>query len=491
MPLAWAEAGAAPFWNIIGDDPGLRDPEQGDFRADLAPGYGCRVFGPRDEENGPEPATAPRAVPRARPGRLKVGGTIDVDTVWDAAEVTVLSEVDIVGGATLTIAAGARIVFGGYSGVNVRDGSLQACGLPEAPIVWTSQRPDLWQPDTSPLGAWRGLAFLDVPAARDSSRLRWCVLEHAKALPGSGFDDGLGGAVRVVGFSPLLVSHCVLRRNLAERGGAVAVHRGGSPLLVNNLMHDNHATLRGAGLYASNSYPVLVHNTWTGNVTAAPSPWTNTGCVDHAHAKPRHLGNVIWGNPTTNFEHRQIRGARAYYVRYCNIDGWLGGEGCQTDDPLLDPLSEPPYQPALSSPVVDAGSLVAVAHLLPGLDLAGGQRVVGASVDIGAFEHARVTAAPSVPPPALLTLIAAPNPFNPRTVLRWYQPVAAEVRLDIHDARGRRVRVLVDEPVTAGWQEAIWDGRAGSGLRLAAGAYLARVRTADGRTTAVKLMLAP
>jgi hypothetical protein len=482
VPLAWAEAGAAPYNNTIGEDPGLRDPEGGDFRADLAPDHGCRVFGRRPSPP-PVPVATRTPVPLARQ-RLDVGGTIDTDTVWDAAQVRVVEDVRLVAGATLTVAAGAEVVFTGFHGLTVIDGSLQAVGTPAAPIVWTSEEPHLWQPDTQTAGAWAGLGFVHVPARRDSSRLRWCVLEHAKALPGDVPASGLGGAVRVVGGSPLVISHCVLRRNLGERGGAVGVHYGAAPLLVNNLVHDNHALLRGAGLYASNSYPVLVHNTFTANLTAAPEIYLNTGCLDHAHAKSRHLGGIVWGNPTTNYLGQQVRAGKAYYTRYCNIEGWLGGEGCLTDDPLLDDF----FAPRPGSPVIDAGEATVVEPWLPAVDLAGHLRLVGAAPDLGAFELPAGTSAPP-PLPVALRLAAAPNPFNPQTVLAWEQQRAGPVQLAVHDARGRRLRVLVAGWVEAGPVQVAWDGRDDRGRRLAAGAYLARLETRAG-TACSKLVLA-
>jgi hypothetical protein len=490
VPTFWAEAGAVPYNNIIGPDPGLRDPEQGDFHADIAVGYGCRIFDDTSF-NSVRPASStlvPRQVVMSasgmhRTGRLDVGGVIDKDTTWDAALVRVTDGIEIIDGAVLTIAPGVRIEFSGFWGLTVHDGSLQAIGTPLEPIVWTSERNDLWEPDLQTLGAWNGLTFRNVPAARDSSRLRWCALECSKALP-----PDIGGAVRVTGGSPLVISHSVLSRNLAERGGAVATHYGASPLLVNNLFHDNHALLRGAGIYASNSYPVLVHNTFTANVTAGDT-FHHTGCVDHAHAKPLHIGGIVWGNPTGHYGNTQIRGGKAYYTRFCNVEDWLGGEGCLSDHPMLDDAGNPPYAPLQGSPVIDAGSADAAAPWLPHLDLAGRQRILGPAPDIGAFE---VMASTSAPPTVSLgpILSSAPNPFNPQTILTWSQERAGPALLRIFDARGRLVRTLIDAELRAGSVRLVWDGTDASSRRMPAGIYLARLHTPDG-TTGLKLVLVP
>ncbi len=487
---------------MIGEDPGLRDPAGGDFRAERAVGYGCRVFAGAAAASAPTPARAAGAPPAYRaPGRerLDVGGVVEVDTIWDAALVRVIDDVVVAAGATLTIAAGARVEFVGFDGLRVVDGSLQAIGSPALPIVFTSECPADWRPDLDTRGAWNGLTFANVPADRDSSRLRWCEIECAKALPGIGrarpprvggaLIDGMGGAILVVGGSPVVVSHCVLHRNLAERGGAVAAHYGAAPLLVNNLFHDNHATLRGGAIYASYSYPVVVHATVTANETSAPSAFIETACIDHFHSKPRHLGGIVWGNPTTYFAPLQIREPKAFYTRYCDIEHWLGGEGCLSADPLLDGPSEPPFAPQAGSPAIDAGSAAAMTPWLPARDLGGGPRIEGPAPDLGAYEWRAVTAAPS-DAPVTAVLRAFPNPANPGTCLSWSQVEAGSGRLAVHDVAGRRVRTLAVGRFSAGRQTVAWDGRDDGGRRLPAGVYLARLET--GRTVAMaRLVMAP
>ncbi|MEZ4387979.1 MAG: T9SS type A sorting domain-containing protein [Candidatus Krumholzibacteriia bacterium] len=84
---------------------------------------------------------------------------------------------------------------------------------------------------------------------------------------------------------------------------------------------------------------------------------------------------------------------------------------------------------------------------------------------------------------------AAPNPFNPRTDLRFEVPQAGRVRLELFDVRGRRVARLVDAELPAGEHRTEWNGRDGNGREVPSGVYLARLRTAQGTVT-TKLMLA-
>jgi hypothetical protein len=73
---------------------------------------------------------------------------------------------------------------------------------------------------------------------------------------------------------------------------------------------------------------------------------------------------------------------------------------------------------------------------------------------------------------------SAPNPFNPRTTIRYSLAQAGPAMLAIYDVSGRRVRTLVDGPQTAGAHEAVWDGTNDRGLRVAGGVYWSRLSAA-------------
>ena len=70
---------------------------------------------------------------------------------------------------------------------------------------------------------------------------------------------------------------------------------------------------------------------------------------------------------------------------------------------------------------------------------------------------------------------AEPNPFNPRTTIRFQVAATGLVQIDIMDAHGRLVRRLVHGMFDAGPHEAGWDGLDDSGRSLASGAYFYRM----------------
>ncbi len=70
-----------------------------------------------------------------------------------------------------------------------------------------------------------------------------------------------------------------------------------------------------------------------------------------------------------------------------------------------------------------------------------------------------------------------PNPFNPATKIAYAVPSDAVVRLAIHDVRGARVAMLIDELVSAGYHEVIWAGTDDHGRRVPSGTYFCRMES--------------
>jgi M6 family metalloprotease-like protein len=81
-----------------------------------------------------------------------------------------------------------------------------------------------------------------------------------------------------------------------------------------------------------------------------------------------------------------------------------------------------------------------------------------------------------------------PNPFNPRTSIRFYLPTRTRVRLDVYDVRGALVRRLAEGSYDAGPHAVEWDGTDRSGNGVASGFYVYRLVT-DGRALSRKMLL--
>lgn len=73
-----------------------------------------------------------------------------------------------------------------------------------------------------------------------------------------------------------------------------------------------------------------------------------------------------------------------------------------------------------------------------------------------------------------------PNPFNGSTTIRFSLARASDVQLHVLNARGQRVRTLLDAPMGPGSHTVTWRGRDDGGRDVATGVYLIALH-ADGR----------
>ncbi len=72
-----------------------------------------------------------------------------------------------------------------------------------------------------------------------------------------------------------------------------------------------------------------------------------------------------------------------------------------------------------------------------------------------------------------------PNPFNPATTISFAVPRVSQVRLEIINILGQRVRLLVDKELSAGQHQVLWDGKDESGADAPSGVYLYRLKAGD------------
>ncbi len=106
-------------------------------------------------------------------------------------------------------------------------------------------------------------------------------------------------------------------------------------------------------------------------------------------------------------------------------------------------------------------------------------RAVSAGGEAGVWYGPACLAAAALPQRLVITS-GAPNPFNPRTTIRYGLPQAAHVTLSVFDQRGRLVRTLVNGALPAGEHSVDWDGQNSRGQSAASGTYVLRLATEQG-----------
>lgn len=184
-----------------------------------------------------------------------------------------------------------------------------------------------------------------------------------------------------------------------------------------------------------------------------------------------------------------------------------------TTAPVAGQVSDPATDTVLLQ-ITDAGDeAVASAYLdvtggrfggsLPTGDLAAGTYRLSlyAGADqlayAGAYDYLRVVAelptaveSANTTPTRLALEQNHPNPFNSGTAIRFRLTGSAPqpVRLEVFNALGQSLAVLVDGPLGPGEHVAHWDGRLRDGEAAATGVYIYRL-TAGGQTLSRKLVL--
>lgn len=519
--MTWPGAGDPPANNVVGLDPQLVAPEQGDFRP--APGspaaaYGCQSFRAggwgATVARAAEPAGAPgpagkgpgaagAAIRAARDGRaghaghagrvggagradrFEVSGVIAEDTVWSDT-VHVVGETVVADGATLTISPGSQVLFAGHYALAVQ-GRLLALGGPEERIRFDALDPSGWMPDTSAHASWGGLRFEGTRAANGISRLEWCEVAHAKGV-GS---RPKGGALSLIDGPVVNARNCHFHDNLAVYGGVLFCERTSGATLAGCLLTDNIALLHGSAVYCLDAWPKLHANTIAYNACVNPEYMDDTGAIHLFLSKAWSIGNIVYANSSNYFLPLQFREGKPFSVRYCDVEGGFDGEGNVDADPLFAGPPEHPYALSEGSPCANAGPPAVAGLGLLALDLAGRPRVLAGRIDMGAYETGDPAAVPSPDgdgtDPGAIVASCGPNPFRRETTIRLRIPASAatagsdgavNVRVDVHDATGRRVSGLV-EALAPGVRLFRWEARDAAGRPLPPGVYFGRV-FADG-----------
>jgi hypothetical protein len=72
-----------------------------------------------------------------------------------------------------------------------------------------------------------------------------------------------------------------------------------------------------------------------------------------------------------------------------------------------------------------------------------------------------------------------PNPFNPKTTIRYSLPEAKDMTLTVYSINGKVVKILVNGFKQAGHHQVIWDGKNTNGDFIASGIYLYRMESGN------------
>ena len=230
-----------------------------------------------------------------------------------------------------------------------------------------------------------------------------------------------GGIVCDWCVSPTIVSNTITG-NTAEHGSGGGLSTWGYATIVNNLIAGNTSNGEGGGIHCGEvSAPVITNNTMAGNTAVHGG-----GIASTFGASPIMTNCILWGNaagwgPEISLHYASNYGPVTLTVRHCDVAGgataayvdpfctldWDGSN--LADDPLFLAPADGNYHLSSRSPCIDSGDTVALPPDLFDLDGDGdtsepipfdldrNARIVGGTVDMGAYEFQG-----AVPPPARL-----------------------------------------------------------------------------------------
>jgi len=80
-----------------------------------------------------------------------------------------------------------------------------------------------------------------------------------------------------------------------------------------------------------------------------------------------------------------------------------------------------------------------------------------------------------------------PNPFNPATTIKFGIKEESEVRIEIFNAKGQKVKTLLNDKLSAGYHTATWNGTDESNHKVSSGIFFYKMQT--GSYTSIQKML--
>ena len=123
------------------------------------------------------------------------------------------------------------------------------------------------------------------------------------------------------------------------------------------------------------------------------------------------------------------------------------------------------------------------------VDFGGGGLMSAGQTDVLVIKYGSAATGLGSTPKAALAVSSFPNPFNPRTTIRYALPSDGPVTVTVFDANGARVATLVEgEFRVAGDHRVDWNGRSAGHTLVSSGVYFVRVEQ-HGVTQSAKMVL--
>ncbi len=301
-----------------------------------------------------------------------------------------------------------------------------------------------------------------------------------------------GGGIYCYDSKPRLYNVEITFNSASYSGGGILFSHS-TTRIVDALIAKNIA-YQGAGIYSYNTTAILYNTTVTENsVSTNFTPGGGIYC-DQANIVLNNC--ILWNDSPTEFHIN----SGSITANYSDIDGGgLAGTGNINEDPLFaTPLTEDyhltwanfPNPDNTKSPCIDTG------NPYPTFNDPDGTRN-----DMGAyyFDQSQFMAPPpegenesertSTEDEQTITQMFHnfPNPFNPETTISYSLDKGSDVKIEVFNSKGERVKTLVDKYRNEGKHSVLWNGKDEDQNEVSSGVYFYKIKA--GRYTSTKKMI--
>lgn len=250
--------------------------------------------------------------------------------------------------------------------------------------------------------------------------------------------------------STAMISGFTIRNGSFASGGGIYCSNS-NPTISNNLIILNSA-FEGGGVYCNGSNATITSNTISGN--AADSLGGGISCRNNSN--PVITNTIVWDDSVEVEPGIFSDGTSFPNITYSNVQGGWTGLGNIDCDPIFCRPDTGNYSLAENSCCLGTGKA--------GVDIG--------ALGIGCLATFIYEANPDLIPEQFALYSNYPNPFNPTTLIKFNLPQMVKVTLIVYDVMGREVTNLVDEILSTGQYEVVFEATG-----LSSGVYFYRLQT--------------
>lgn len=275
------------------------------------------------------------------------------------------------------------------------------------------------------------------------------VISGNEIYNNDGWGLDYGGGIAVFLSEDILICGNEMYENRCTAGGGIYTQES-EVFVIGNLIHDNRPGWGAGGVYFHMSDVLLVNNTICNNIVAHESSGWGGGMACSI-SNITVYNSIFYGNYASNL------GTQIYINRladpdffFNNIQGGLDAFGLNDTvtytgiyennidvDPHFIGMGDYPYALAFNSPCTNAGSPDTTGLMIPEFDLAGFDRIVQGSIDIGAYENQSHVLVPEIECGG--DVMIYPNPTDGKVTILIPNKEFENAEVFVEDLCGNRV----------------------------------------------------